>query len=452
MTLIFIQLIVGMGLATAILRFYTEDTNRVARERVVCTSVLMTTSIAVVITIIGCTYNSELSSFILRKSGFGRPFTMMMFVLLFASINEIPLVVLRARERPAIFLFVSLAQLLIGVALNIFFMVILRKGVVGWLLSTLWTSVIVCAYLMFSTLASVDKVRFSFTLLKRMWTYSLPLIPASLAMFWIHNGDRYLLSEYHTLDDVGVYSLGYKFAFMIPVLIGGPFFMSWSVRMFYVFEEEGGEKVYARTLTYYTSVLLMFLLFLSVTIKGVIEITAAERVGYYGAYLVVPFIGLGYVMREFSDFFKGVLLIKRRTSFVGMNTLIAAVVCTVLYLILIPAYDQAGAAWATLLTFSTMALCMYVVSQRIHKVPYEFGRIAVMAGLAGALFAGLSFVDLADPYLDVLLKGALSLSFYPILYLFGFFTADEKEKIRQGITHCLSLLRIKGPRTPSQRI
>ena len=62
-------------------------------------------------------------------------------------------------------------------------------------------------------------------------------------MFWIHNGDRYLLSEFHDLEDVGVYSLGYKFAMTIPILIGGPFFMSWSVRQFYVFEAEGGEKV-----------------------------------------------------------------------------------------------------------------------------------------------------------------------------------------------------------------
>ena len=136
--------------------------------------------------------------------------------------------------------------------------------------------------------------------------------------------------------------------------IGQPFFLIWSVRMFDVFEQTGGAKIYARAFTYFASVTIMFWLFLSATIKDVIQIMTDTP--FHSAFCIVPLVALGYVLREFSDFFKGVLLIKQRTSYIGYFTLFTAVVATVLYVILIPRYDVWGAAWATFATFAIMAL------------------------------------------------------------------------------------------------
>ena len=139
----------------------------------------------------------------------------------------------------------------------------------------------------------------------------------------------------------------------------------------------------------------------------------------------------------------------RRILLIGFGvllalTLIAAVVCTVLYLVLIPPFGKNGAAWATLFTFATMAGCMFLASRHVHRVPYEFGRLAVMVLLAAVFFVGLTRFSLGNTYLNVVVKGGLSLAFYPILYLFGFFTSSEKEKIRRGISWCLALVGFKG--------
>lgn len=443
-TLNVIQMVVGMGLAASILRFYSEDTDPDARDLVISTAMLFTTVAAIVITVLGILLSSDLSYFIFRNRGHAHPFTVMMIVYLFNSMIEIPLMILRAREKSAIYLMVGVSRFVLGCVLNIVFIVLLRLGVVGWLLSGLWTSIIICSYLVVSTLSSVKRIRLSWPLLKRMMVYSLPLLPAALAMFWIHNGDRYILIATHGDRDTGIYALGYKFAIMITYLIGQPFFLIWSTRMFYIFEGKNGEKIYARTFTYFSSVVFMALLFICVIIKDLVFVLSPDKFkGYKEAYLIVPLVAIGYVMRECSDFFKGVLLIKRRTSYVGWVTALSALVCTALYLFLIEPYGRWGAAWATLATFTTMAAGMFIASQHVHKVPYEFGRLAIMAALGLALYFGIVQIHLENPIVDGLLKGFLSLSFYPILYLCGFFTGEEKEKITAGVTKILSVMRLR---------
>lgn len=440
-TMIIIQLVVGMGLSIAILRFHSECKDDDSRDTVVSTTIFFTMGFALVVAAIGVYFSQDLSRLILRDGGYSEPFRVMMFVMLFTTVIEVPMVVLRAKEKSFTFLGVSLAQLIIGLVLNIFFIVILRCGVAGWLLSSLWTSALICGYLLYNTLGSIRKRRFSFGLLQRMLTYTIPLIPASLAMFWIHNGDRYILNSETGMGDVGIYSLGYRFAMMIPLLVGQPFFLIWSVRMFHIFEQEGGEKVYARAFTYFTAVILLFWLCMAATIKEVIFLMSRPQ--YHNAYFIVHIVAMGYVLREFSDFFKGVLLIRRKTSFIGLSTLISALVSTVLYLVLIPHFKLLGAAWATFFTFGFMALFMFITSQYVYRVPYEYKRLIIMGALAIAILLGSRYVSFPSLYLNMVIKGFISMCFFPLLYLFGFFTPDEKEKILNGISTVFSFMKHK---------
>jgi len=420
----------------------------------IAASILFILGFAVVIVGIGVAFNGEFARLIFNSRSYAEPFTVMLFVLFFQTMIEIPLVVMRARERSMLYIFVGLAQLLLGLFFNILFIVILRRGVAGWLLSSLWTSVILCSYLVISTLSGVKSIRFSFSLLKRMLVYTIPLVPASFAMFWIHNGDRFILVKVAKemtelnlsgLDLVGIYSLGYKFAIMITMFVGQPFFMIWSVWMFDVFEQPGGEKVYARTFTYFAGMILMCWLLLAATIKEVIFLISDPS--FHRAYMVVHIVALGYVLREFSDFFKGVLLIRRRTSFIGITTIFSAVVATVLYLVLIPAHHMWGAAWATLLTFLTMSGCMFLACQRVCKVPWEYRRLAVMGGLALIILFSSRYVSFPYLYLNMAIKAAYAMMFFPLLYLVGFFRPEERERITAALTRTLVFLQLKKAST-----
>jgi O-antigen/teichoic acid export membrane protein len=158
-------------------------------------------------------------------------------------------------------------------------------------------------------------------------------------------------------------------------------------------------------------------------------------------------VAMGYVLREFSDFFKGVLLIRRRTSFIGATTIFCALVSTGLYMILIPHWHMWGAAWATFLTFGTMAACMFLAGQMVYKVPWEYKRILIMGGLAIVILLTSRYVATSSLYLNMLIKGVYSLCFFPILYFFGFFDAQEKKNIAELISKFLLFLKLKKAST-----
>jgi O-antigen/teichoic acid export membrane protein len=77
------------------------------------------------------------------------------------------------------------------------------------------------------------RIKFSFSLAKRLFIIGLPLIPSFAMMFLLLNGSRYLLQKYHGFDAVGIYFVGFSFAAVMLVVVSGfqsawyPFYMSY---------------------------------------------------------------------------------------------------------------------------------------------------------------------------------------------------------------------------------
>ncbi|MHC4942344.1 MAG: lipopolysaccharide biosynthesis protein [Planctomycetota bacterium] len=435
LTLSFISMIVGMGLSSALLRFYFDTKDKEERNTIVSTALIFISSCAAIVVLLSVIFDHEISLLLFKNNGCELFFDMMIITFFFSGLIEIPLVLLRAQERSVVFSTVTLLRLILALSLNIYFIVIARWGVLGFLVSNLTTSVILSLVLVVTTL-SRSQIRFSMRHLKSMVIFGLPLVPSSLGMFWINFGDRFFLKHCYTDWEVGIYSLGYKFAIMISFLIGQPFFLIWSARMYEVIEMKEGERIYARFCTYLATATVFAGLGLSLVIPSVMKIVPSAE--YFQAHMVVPIIVLGYVIRELSDFFRGILFITKRTFYVGLTVTVTAGVSTLLYMVLIPAYSMIGAAFATLFTFLFMAGAMLFFAQRQRRIPYEFGRLFALLLVGGALYFALRDLQVENAYLELFVKGALSLLFFPLLYAVGFFRPNEKKKILNILQRSIS--------------
>lgn len=430
LTLFFIAMFVGMGLSQAVLRFYFSAKDQDEKDSIVSTAILFLSGLAVAVVLIGVAFDDQLSLFLFKTNSSALYFDLMIITFFFSALIEIPMVLLRAQERSVVFTVVTLLRLVMALSLNIYFIVIARWGVMGFLVSNLTTSVTVSLVLVVASL-SRSKISFSLSHLKTMVLFGLPLLPSALGMFWINFGDRFFLKHCYTDWEVGIYSLGYKFAMMLSFLIGQPFFLIWSTRHYQVIDEEDGEQVYARIGTYLAMILVFAGLGLSLVIPAVMQIVPSEK--YITAHLVVPIIVLGYVFRELSDFFRGILFITKKTALVGIIVTLTAVVSTVLYLVLIPRYSLYGAAVATLVTLAFMAGCMLFFAQRQRRIPYEFGRIATLFLTGFGLYFVFRNIHIVNPYADLVCKTAASFLYFPLLYVTGFFNAREKRRLNNAI-------------------
>ncbi len=438
LTLYFISMFVGMGLSSAILRFYYSTKDEDERNCIVSTALIFMSSLSIVVVFVCVLFDTQISLLLFKSKGNAFFFDLMIITFFFSSLIEIPLVLLRAQQRSAVFSFVTILRLALALVLNIYFIVIAGWGVTGFLVSGLTTSVIISLILVVTTLGKAP-IRFSFNHLKQMVAFGAPLLPSALGMFWINFGDRFVLKQCFSNWDVGIYSLGYKFAIMLSFLVGQPFFLIWSARMYELIERKDGERLYARFCTYFTVVIAFAGLGLSLIITGVMKIVPSES--YFAAHSVVPIIALGYVLRELSDFFRGVLFIAKKPSYVSIVVMITTAVCTALYLTLIPLAGINGAAFSTLLTFAFMAMCMLFFAQRIRRIPYEFFRLAQAILAACGLYVIFCRLSVSSPYLDIFIKCLVSLTYFPLLYAMGFFTTDEKEKLKIGVNKAVSCVK-----------
>ena len=329
------------------------------------------------------------------------------------------------RKKSLFYSILVIFLMVLSLSLNILFLAVFHMGIWAIIWSMLITKVVNLAVVPICLRGS--PLRFSWEKFRPMLQYALPLIPASLAMFFLHFGDRFFLQHYCSLDDVGVYSLGYKFGMVISVLITTPFQRVWGTHSFEIEPQPGAKLVYARVFTYYASLLAFASLGISVFIDDVIGLVAPPN--YAAAASIVPMTVLGYTCLGLTNAAALGILISNNTKFLAFIQIPVAVLNTLFNFALIPSYGIRGAAMATLLSFGTMLAATFFISQRLYPIPYEYRRLLTLASLSLILFMASRIVS-GPGIFPMLFHAAVVLALPATLALSGFFSREEREAAR----------------------
>jgi O-antigen/teichoic acid export membrane protein len=132
-------------------------------------------------------------------------------IVFFDSLNSIPLAFLRAQRRPAPYVTITFTRAILGSILIIFFVVVLDLGPLGVVLGSTGSS-LVSASMGVAALLRAERFRFVWdsALVRHMLTFSLPLVPASIAAWGLNLSDRYVIRAFDGFSAAGVYSSGYQ--------------------------------------------------------------------------------------------------------------------------------------------------------------------------------------------------------------------------------------------------
>jgi O-antigen/teichoic acid export membrane protein len=295
-------------------------------------------------------------------------------------------------------------------------------GVVGVLYSSLISGTLVTVVLAIYTVREVG-LRFNGSKLRQVAAFGAPLILTSAAAFIVNFSDRFFLRHFCSIATVGVYALGYKFGFMLSLLVVQPFDMIWQARLYEIGKQDSSGRMFAKIFEYYCFVLVAAALALSIGIKELLTIISPGD--FHVAYTVVPIIALAYVFQGANRFFLAGTYIAKKTVFLAAVGLASAAGNIGLNIFLIPRYGMLGAAWATAFSFFLMAVLALQVSQRLYPIPYAFSRVAILLGLAVAVYFVSSKVTVSSHAVELSIKLALLAAFPAVLYLFGFFHQQE---------------------------
>jgi hypothetical protein len=205
-------------------------------------------------------------------------------------------------------------------------------------------------------------------------------------MFALHQSDRWFVQRLHGEAAVGVYGIGYKLGTVGNTVLLEAFGLIWFPFVFALAHADEARLVLRKVATYATLGFAFVTLFLALFAREVSDLLAAPE--FAAAAEVLPLVAFGYLFWAVFQLVHTTFYLRHRTGHVAWLVGGAAVLNLTLNALLVPAHGGLGAAWATVGTFAALAIAAWIAAEHLWPVGFEFGRIAVVVGLAAARARG----------------------------------------------------------------
>ena len=422
-----LAMLAGAGITAALLRYYSEKETTAEKNAVVTTALLSTSMLFFLCFGLVVLLARPVAGLVLGDPEMAHLVRLFAIAMAMLATVEIPLVLLRAQQRPVPFVLINAAKLVLQLSLNILFVVYLRRGVEGVLWSNLITTALLSLYLVGMTIRSAG-LSFSPPLFRELLRYGYPLIFSNLGAFILSFSDRYFIKAFGTLYQVGIYSLGYKFGALITSLVLTPFLLFWNVEMFELDKRPDRGEVFPKVLTMLSLVAVVLMFGVAVYVPEVLRVMADPT--FWDAGQVVALICLAYYLYMIENHVRSALLITKHTKQIAYATTIAAASCLLLNGLLIPPYGVYGAAAATVASYLVRLLLVLHWSQKVYPLRYEWGRIILLPLLAGVfLLISYRFSDMR--LVPAIIKDTAAFILFSAVVYFVWMRPRERELVRR---------------------
>lgn len=305
------------------------------------------------------------------------------FALYYASLAFYNLILqfIKGIEKVAIYSIAGVMNTFIFISCNIVFIVILRIGVRGYLLSFILGHTISALYAFLSSKSYnyiVSFLRIRFRIFLNMLRYSFPLIPNSIS-WWISNSsDKYILTFFYGVAINGTYSVGYKIPSILTITIS-IFISAWQISSV----EEFGSK---KSMKFFSDVYDKYecLLYLGGSVLiGFTKILATFlfQKEFLAAWVFTPILICASIYNSLSAFYGTIYTSSKKTKMLFYSTLIGAGANILLNFSLIPRFSAIGASLATMISYMIVWIIRFFDSRKIMKFHINVCRNALIHGV-----------------------------------------------------------------------
>jgi O-antigen/teichoic acid export membrane protein len=345
--------------------------------------------------------------------------------------------VYRIERRAKSWMRLTLLNVLLTIVLTVLLVVVFDQGALGLLVGNFTGTALVYLVVVVMRRETIGVRHFDRPVLKDLLAYSLPLMPANIALWALNLADRIQVQRLAGHQALGTYSVAARVAVPALVLMGA-FQTAWAPFAHDVRGQEGDEqakRTYAAVLTYWSIVMGWGLVAISLLAPPYIGYSMPDAT--QGATPVVTMLAAGIVLYGGYLIVNIGVSISRRTRVTPLICSVAAAVNLGLNFWAIPAYGIRGAGVTTVIGYGVLLLLGWLNSERSYPVPYDWSRVGRVAAVAAVLIALSAWVipatGLVSTSVRVLLTGLFPLALVPV----GGLTGGDLRKGRAMVTRRL---------------
>ena len=371
-------LFVGAALDQALGRFYLEASEETERKRIASTVLIYYVSAFTLFAAAALPFSEDAARLWMRGEV---DYKTVAAALIFVWANGI--FYIASNQLKYLFLSKAFAVCAIGnsvvsTLLSLLFVVYFRMSVFGIFIGQA-VGVVIFALLAVYFARNAYRLTFNCRLLKTLLTYSLPLIPGTMALYLMQYLDRFAIQDLVNLRAVGIYGIGVRLASVINLFLAG-FHSAWSPIVFRSFHEPNAPEKFRVVFNYYLFIVLVVMMTVSLFSREALLLLTTKT--FSRGFVVVPLLMLSAILISIGQHFTYGIPIAKKSHYRMVLNLIAVTMNAVLNYTLIPLFGIVGAALATTLSAAFFAAAGMIVSQRLYPVPYQWRMLASALVLA----------------------------------------------------------------------
>ncbi|MGD0589519.1 MAG: oligosaccharide flippase family protein [Bacteroidota bacterium] len=419
--------IFGLSLSYSFFRWYWDKEYADMRHSIMFTCLSALLFVVLILIGTGVVFASKLSMIL-----FDSPRYSMLVILLVISsslqiLASIPSSLMQLQQRSLLFTVVNTSQLAITLIATIICVASFKMNVLGIYIAQIIGGIV---YFLFLLKYILDNIvfRFNFRILKGMLSISMPLVFGSISGVIINIADRYMLRYFGHLSDVGIYSLGYKIANTIYVVVVMSINLAITPMLYKIMDDPNNKRVYSKVMTYVALGVMFCVMGISFFGREIIKVMA-QNPEYWNSYKVIPFISFGIYFGMLKDISAVGLNLTKKTKIISVIVVTISIVNILANALLIPIFQTIGAAIASLISQFLFFLLMYIFAQRYYFIPYEYVKLFLLSVVGMIIILMGSLVQDVQISVRLLTKLCLLASFPLILYVLKFFEPIEIDRL-----------------------
>jgi O-antigen/teichoic acid export membrane protein len=229
---------------------------------------------------------------------------------------------------------------------DIFFVVLLKKGVNGVLYSQLliyWLGALFIGVYIHSR----HYLRLVLSAIRKLFSFGFPLIFSMVGWFILNMSSPYFLAHYSGLKEVGIYGLGYRISAVLMIVIVMPFQLAFGPYVFSLEKNAELKEKISRIFSYLLLGLFFSIWATALLAKTLIRVIAPPE--YQEAYAAILAILPAIFLTGVYYWAASLLHLVKKTKWIGLIIVASALLSIFLNIWLVPKYGWPGAAASTVI-------------------------------------------------------------------------------------------------------
>jgi O-antigen/teichoic acid export membrane protein len=404
------------GLSMAIIRIYHEEEDPSRKSLSIGTGIWLVWCLGFLLAVVPIVFSQLLSEFLF---GTGQYYSLIVLALVTFVIDVAGQSASAAqiiKQQSVLFSSIGLGRLIIGLSLNIWLVVILQVGLIGFFLSSLVTAVLNSIIFHFMAIKE-HGFGFDWRIAEKLVKFQLPLVPGEVIGFVGRQADRVQVRALVGLEGVGILEMAYKFPPLLNLFINIPFRRAWNTKSIEIAEQVGAAEIIASMFTRFLYLNMFAGLLLALTIQDILKVMTPPEFWPAGRIAQIEIVTT--ILTACSMYLSFGILYRKQTKILSAVRIVLVPIKLLLGWLFIVRWGLAGAALSAMIIELTSLGWIAIKGHSFYPLPLEYAKIGAIVLYAAFLF--------------ILLNGATYEAVIPIA-----------DKIMSGFVQFMQLVPIEG--------